>query len=146
MATGSQDLKWQLHGSQDLTLVEFQSFVRGYHSYQTVWDPKRGDLLSLERETTNCKDKFAVAVVDRSSVVGHLPYNIATSVSHFLKEVSTINGMVEVTGKQVNQGAGYGLEIPFRLYDPKAYIEKLKELISKIRAVTVAPADSSSVK
>ena len=59
-------------GSQNLAVLELASFVRGYHAYQTVWDPKVGDVLRLEREPTNSKDRLAVAVMDRSRVVGHV--------------------------------------------------------------------------
>lgn len=80
-------------------------------------------------------------------MVGHLPYNRAPAVSHFLKR-SMNKGMVEVTGKRVNRGAGYGMEIPctYRLYGPKGYIDKLKELITidNIDVVTVASTGSGS--
>ena len=41
----------------------------------------------------------------------------------------------EVTGGKVNRGGGYGLEVPcvYRLYGPKAYIEKMKELADSLR-------------
>ena len=134
-------------GSQESAVLEFLSFIRGYHVYQTTWDPKLGDVLRLEREPTNCKDRFAVAVINGSVVVGHLPYNIAPTVSHFLKR-SVNKGMVEVTGRRINRGAGYGMEIlrKYRLYGPKGYIDKLKELITvdNIDCVTVALAGSTS--
>ena len=43
-----------------------------------------GDVLRLKREYTNCKDRFAVAVINVSVVVGHLAYNIASTAVHFL--------------------------------------------------------------
>ena len=90
-----------------------------------------GDVLRLDREPTNVRDKFAIAVLQGSTVVGHMPYNIAPVVSHFLKR--TVNkGLVEVTGARVNRGAGYGIEIPckYRLYGTKDYIDRLQELIT----------------
>ena len=38
---------------------------------------------------------------------------------------------MEVTGRKVNRGAGYGLEVPctYKLYRPKAYTERMKEII-----------------
>ena len=56
-------------GSQDLAMLELRSFVRSYHAYQTVWDPDVGDVLRLEREPTNSKDRFAIAVMDARSGV-----------------------------------------------------------------------------
>ena len=41
----------------------------------------------------------------------------------------------EVTAEKVNRGAGYGLEIPFvyRLYGPKIYIDKMRELVKSLK-------------
>ena len=50
-----------------------------------------GDVLCLEREPTNCKDRFAVAVM-------HIPFNLAPTVSNFLKR-SVNKRTVEVTGQ-----------------------------------------------
>ena len=89
-------------------------------------------MLCLEREPTNCKDGFAVAVVDaRNRVVRHIPYNLAPTVSHFFKR--TVNkGSLEVMGQRINRGAGYGVEIPckYRLYGPKVYVEKLRKIVN----------------
>ena len=118
-------------GSQELAVLELRSFVRGYHAYQTIWDPTVGDTLRLEREPTNSKDGFAVAVIDaRDRVVGHVPFNIAPTISNFLKR-SVNKGTVEVTGQRVNRGAGYGMEIPckYRLYGPETYIDKLRKIL-----------------
>ena len=93
-----------------LRVLEFDSYVRGYHAYKDMWNPALGDVLPLEREITNPKDKFAVALMKGSMVVGHIPYNIAPAVSHFLKR-SINKATVEVTGAAVNRRAGYGMEI-----------------------------------
>ena len=39
-------------------------------------------------------------------------------------------------GEKVNRGAGYGLEIPcvYRLYGPKVYIDRMKQLTDSLRA------------
>ena len=134
----------QLSGSQDVAVLEFRSFIRRYHAYQTTWDPNLGDVLRLEREPTNCKDKFAVAVVNGSAVVGHLPYNKAPNLSHFVKRCVN-KDMVEATGKQINRSADYGL-CNYRLYGSKEYIDQLKVLIimDNIDGVDVALAGTSS--
>ena len=46
------------------------------------------------------------------AVVGHVPFNLAPSVSNFLKK-DTNKAFAKVVGEKVNRGAGYGLEIPF---------------------------------
>ena len=40
----------------------------------------------IEREPINHEDKFAVAVKLEGRVVGHLPFNIAPTVLHFLNK------------------------------------------------------------
>ena len=70
-----------------------------------------GQVLLLTREPDNCEDRYDVAIVYADEVVGHVPYNLAKSVSHFLSR-SASNGFVTVTGSKVNRGVGYGLEVP----------------------------------
>ena len=96
-------------GNKPLEIFEFNSYVRGYHAYQDLWSPQLGDVLPIEREPTNHEDKFAVTVKLEGHVVGHFPFNIAPTISHFLNRNK---GTVEVTGKRINRGAGYGLELP----------------------------------
>ena len=73
-------------GREDITSLEVQSYIRGYHAYQDIWDPCIGEVLLLQREPDNPEDKFAV---------GHLPFNLAPVVSAFLRR--DINkGLVEV--------------------------------------------------
>ena len=75
-----------------------------------MWQPALGDILLVEKEIANVKDKFAVAVMRGSTVVGHTPYNTAPAVSHFLKR-STNKAKVEVTGAAINRGTEYGIQI-----------------------------------
>ena len=109
-----------------LGIVEINSYVRGNHEYKESWTPVIGDVLPLQREPSNCNDKLAVAVISAATIVGHVPYNLAPTVSHFLQR-SFNKGLTEVTGDRVNRGAGYGLEVPcvYRLYGPKPYTDKL---------------------
>ena len=39
--------------------------------------------------------------------------------------------MVNITGKRMNRGGGFGLKAPctFQLYGPEAYLRRLKELV-----------------
>ena len=118
----------------DLEVVEISSYVRGYHVYMDTWDAEVGQELRLKRVPENGEDVHAVAVLDEDVVVGHVPYNIAPILERFLRrEVNT--GFVEITGGKVNRGAGYGLEIPciYRLYGPRIYCRKLKELVKGLK-------------
>ena len=65
--------------------VEFNSFIRGYHPYKDIWEPFVGETLLLKREPTNVKDGSAVAVMKETEVVGHVPYNISSGLSMFLR-------------------------------------------------------------
>jgi hypothetical protein len=75
------------------------------------WSPVLGQALSIKREPANAHDVHAVAVYYENQVVGHVPYNLAPTVSAFLRR-DVNKGFAEVTGGNVNRGAGYGLEIP----------------------------------
>ena len=76
------------------------------------------------------KDQLAVAVLKDGEIVGHIPYDIAFAVSHFLRRDSN-KAFAEVTGDRVNSGAGYGMEIPctYRFYGPEPYIRRMKEIL-----------------
>lgn len=50
-------------------------------------------------------------VTDLMEVVEHVPKLMAVSLTKFLKR-PTNPGKVMITGKRVNRGGGYGLEIP----------------------------------
>ena len=124
--------------SQPITaaaVVEISSYVRGNHAYQEKWHPLQGDVLQLAREPTNATDKLAVAVIKNGDVVGHVPYNLAPTLSQFLKRDFN-KAMAEVTGDRVNRGARYGLEVPciYRLYGPSAYLDKVTEVLRDLHA------------
>ena len=93
--------------NSSLEVAEIHSYVRGYHAYMELWeDPQQGQCLLLKREPGNTLDKHAVAVLKDGQIVGHMPYNLAPTVSQFLRR--DINkGFAEVTGGKVNRGAGY---------------------------------------
>ena len=66
-------------------------------------------------------------------MVGHVPFNLAPSISYFLKR-DVNKAFAKVVGEKVNRGAGYGLEIPcvYHLYGPKPYIDKITELVDSL--------------
>ena len=117
-------------GGLSVTEAELTSFIRGHHIYKDVWTPVVGETLLLRREPSNVKDDQAIAVVKDGEVVGHIPYNISATVSHFLSRDCN-KAFAEVTGPRVNRGGGYGLEVPckYRFCGPKLYIKKMNEII-----------------
>ena len=74
--------------------------------------------------------------ITKNQVVGHVPYNLAPTVSAFLRR-DVNKGFAEVTGDKVNRGTGYGLEIPctYRLYGPKPYVDRMKDIVENWRSV-----------
>ena len=121
--------------SESLEILRISSYVRGYHAYMEVWTPVQDEMLLLKREPTNVADRNAVAVFKEDQVVGHVPFNLAPSISLFLKR--DINkAFAKVVGEKVNRGAGYGLEIPcvYHLYGRKPYVDKMKELVDSLIA------------
>ena len=68
------------------------------------WSPRIGKTLRMKREPENIKGKYAVAVLKEDAVVGHVPYNTAPAIGHFLaRDVNKC--FVEVCGEPVNRGA-----------------------------------------
>ena len=120
---------------EEMTSLTVSSYIRGYHAYMHAWEPFIGEVLPLQREPDNPEDRFAVAVQKSGEVVGHIPFNLAPTVSAFLRR-STTTGLVEVIGSKVNRGAGYGLEIPckYNFFGPEVYLLKLKTLFDKMRS------------
>ena len=90
----------------------FESFVRGYHAYMDLWNPKVGDEdVHLAPEEDNKHVDFAAAIFFKDRIFGHVPKNLSRVMNCFLK-IPGCSIACKVTGKRVNRGAGYGLEIP----------------------------------
>ena len=85
----------------------------------------------MKREPKNIKGKYVVVVLKEDAVVGHVLYNTAPSIGHFLaRDVNKC--FAEVRGEPVNRGAGHGLEVPcvYRLYGPKRYVDRTREVVA----------------
>ena len=67
-----------------MTSYEFESVVRGFHEYQSIWTPEIGEELVCKWERHNAHDPFAVAVMKSEAgvVVGHLPRKLARVTNH----------------------------------------------------------------
>ena len=75
----------------DPQVLEINSYLRGYYPYMDNWNPVVGQELILNPEPSNYKDQHAVAVLKDDVIVGHVPYNLATCISQFLRrEVNKI--------------------------------------------------------
>ena len=120
--------------------VEVASFIRGYHAYKYIWQPRVSKVLLLEREPDNCDDKTAVAVIKSCTIVGHMPRHLSTLFSQFIRRICN-KGVVQVTGEKVNRDGGHGLEVPciYRLYGPEAYLDRLKKFLEDKEREDIAP-------
>ena len=71
--------------SSELSSFSITLYIRGYHAYKEVWSPFTGEVLPLEREPDNPEDIHAVAIKKTGEVVGDVPFNLAPTVSAFLR-------------------------------------------------------------
>ena len=67
----------------------FESYVRGFHVYQTVWSPIIDEEnLECRHEEKNEEDEFAIVFYrndfQRETLVGHTPCNISKFIYKFL--------------------------------------------------------------
>ena len=74
-----------------------------------------GEMLLLRREPDNIKDKSAVAVMKETDIVGHVPYNISSKLTHFLRRECN-KSFVQVTGNCVNRGLVMAWKFPALIY------------------------------
>ena len=72
--------------------------IRGYHFYKDLWNASLRDQLHCQRERSNDKDRYAIAVVHDGVVVGHLPRKISLVCSLFIKRGGSI--VCEVTDRR----------------------------------------------
>ena len=59
--------------SRSVKSFKIDSFIKGYHMYQEVWQPKLYEELQAVPEPENIVDKYAVYVGKQANqIVGHL--------------------------------------------------------------------------
>ena len=97
----------------------YEHFTNGYHVYLKVWIPLLDECLFGNKEQSNGVDKNAVAVIclnncRKEELVSYVPQSISKVVSLYLSLLHCYLEL-EVTGKRVYSGVGYGLKITARL-------------------------------
>ena len=98
-----------------------------------IWQPSIGDCnLDVMREEGNIHDQFAIGIFQNNVIMGHAPKCISKALSKFLT-LPNCSITVTVTGKKVNRGGGYGLEIPtmYTVFGPYNAVEWIKKQIAK---------------
>ena len=66
-----------------------ESVIRGRHNYKQIWQPLVGEILTLEREEGNNRDKFAVSLL-KHATVGHVLREFSRVFWHFLRHGEAI--------------------------------------------------------
>ena len=99
----------------DIDTYEFDSMVRGYHQYQSIWSTVVGQELPCRIELSNSHDLFAVAICKSDIVVGHVPKRILSICSSFLRRGGTITCKVMGPRRYSADLLQGGLEIPCKL-------------------------------
>ena len=101
----------------------------------TIWETKNGEFLGTCFEPENELDKYAVAAIKNSVVVGQLAKGktsrFSKTISFYLRASNDNSCKVEVTGKRVNFGNGHDLPILCILHfiGLVNFINKLKEIL-----------------
>jgi hypothetical protein len=108
----------------------FESSIRGYHVYQSIWTYKIGEKLRCDREENIPNDKFAVKFVrndgNKKQCVGHVPIKHSKVYKFVLKRGGKI--FATVTG---NKFFNIGLKLPctYTFSGQAADVEKLRTLL-----------------
>ena len=107
--------------------------IRGYHVYRHIWSAAVGEVLSCEREPTNSRDRYAVAVKKDEVAIGHLPCKVSRICSLFLRRGGTIHCRVSGGRRYSSDLPQGGLEIPCQVVF-SAKREEIKKLKRALKA------------
>jgi hypothetical protein len=121
---------YRTHCETMAATYEFNSAIRGYHVYRDNWTPVEGEILKAQREHNNPRDKYAIALLKESAIVGHVPREISKTVAFFLKHGGHLVAVVSTEKYQHSVVAG-GLEVPckLRFSAQPAIIDRLKSVL-----------------
>jgi len=120
------------------------SKVSGFHVYCEIWEPYIGEELPCEIEEDIDRDPYAVSMMKRRQVVGHVPRYISRACALHLRShgaiTCTVTGGREYSS-DLKQG---GLQIPCTqcFTGDKNWLEKLAQLLKSSKQPE--DADSSS--
>ena len=63
----------------------WESVIRGHHVFKDIWSPFVGEILNVQQEVHNAKDRFAVVVVKNETIID-------TFQNHALFTAAILNG------------------------------------------------------
>ena len=115
-----------------VSAYEFDSAVRGFHQYQSIWAPVLGEELLCKHESHNPHDSFAIAVTKDHVVVGHLPRKYSALFWSFLRSGS-ITCIITETRRYSRDLVQGGLEVlcMLKFKGETSKIEKVKGLLKE---------------
>ena len=132
---------------QDCSLLkmptfEYESCIRGYHVYQSIWSSSVGEVLSCRQEPRNAEDPFATGVYKGVTLVGHVPRKISCVFSLFLRRGGVITARVTGSRQYSRDLPQGGLELPcvYLLEGEANSVEKAHS-----RLLTLASAEKNSL-
>ena len=112
---------------------EKSSCVRGYHVYRDIWEAVVDEVLQCERERSNSKDRYAVAVKKDGIIIGHLPCKISRVCSLFRRRGGSVCCRITGSRRYSSDLPQGGLEIPcvllFKSLNKTKELSKLKRLL-----------------
>ena len=126
---------------ESLETYEVPSCIRGHHVYRDIWSPTIGEELMCKRETTNDKDRYAVAVMRESTVMGHVPRVISAVCALFLKRKGIIRFIVSGNRRFSEDLPQGGLEVPcvLKFEGTSNYVSKLRRIVLPISTAPQPP-------
>ena len=93
------------------TSFRIENAIRGDHVFKRVWTPHAGETLLLRAEHGNTVDRFAVAVVTGSNIVGHVPMEYSRVFWYFIQKCH-ISIVCKINGSRcLSEVSGKGLEV-----------------------------------
>ena len=95
-----------------MSYVCLHSCSHGFHEYQAIWSPAFDEELDCSRELDNPNDPYAVSVLKRTQVVGHMPCKISKMCTTFLRNSGIITCTVTVNRRYSHDLPQGGMEIP----------------------------------
>ena len=120
------------------TNLELETYIKGHHVYNEVWNLEVGWKLNVLMEPDNRVDMFAVCVEKDQAVVGHLKKGntgkFTKTIFYFLRSDTYCNCYAEVSVKWFNLEDGEGLQVPCKIIitGQAKYVNILKHELQKI--------------
>ena len=72
--------------SADANVFTQDGVIHGHHVYKQVWTPFIIEELTLQQESHNSHDRFAVTVMKEGSVVGRVPRELSRAYWMFIEQ------------------------------------------------------------